>query len=73
LGRIEVDFSGLSDIEMVIALKLSEGLMDKEIAACVGLSVTAAKQRITTIIRKTGARNKIDLAVGFLKARRGTE
>lgn len=64
-----VDFSELSDVEMQIAMRLSDGYSHAEIAACVGLSTSAVKQRITAIQKKTGVPNKIALAVAFLKAR----
>lgn len=66
-----MDLSGLSDIEMQIAMRLSDGYSHAEIAACVGLSTSAVKQRITTIMRKTGAPNKIVLAVEVLRERLG--
>lgn len=46
---------------------LLEGLQDKAIAEDLGVTLVSVKDHIKRMLRKTGARNRIVLAVSYLR------
>jgi DNA-binding NarL/FixJ family response regulator len=55
--------SSLSDTDREIALLISKGLTDKDIAAAVHFSVQTVKNRVSKILTQVGAANRTQLAV----------
>lgn len=55
--------SSLSDTDREIALLISQGLTDKDIAAAVHFSVQTVKNRVSRILTQVGAANRTQLAV----------
>ncbi len=55
--------SSLSETDREIALLISQGLTDKDIAAAVHFSVQTVKNRVTQILTQAGAANRTQLAV----------
>jgi len=57
------DFSGLTSREMEIANAVAEGLSNKVIAADANISQQTVKAHMNSIFRKTGLRNRVQLAL----------
>jgi two-component system, NarL family, response regulator DevR len=55
--------SSLSETDREIALLISQGLTDKDIAAAVHFSVQTVKNRVSKILTQVGAANRTQLAV----------
>ena len=55
--------SSLSETDREIALLISQGLTDKDIAAAVHFSVQTVKNRVSRILTQVGAANRTQLAV----------
>jgi DNA-binding NarL/FixJ family response regulator len=55
--------SSLSETDREIALLISQGLTDKDIAAAVHFSVQTVKNRVSKILTQAGAANRTQLAV----------
>jgi two-component system response regulator DevR len=55
--------SSLSDTDREIAILISQGLTDKDIAAAVHFSVQTVKNRVSKILTQVGAANRTQLAV----------
>ena len=55
--------SALSDIDQQIAVLISRGLTDKDIAATVHFSVQTVKNHVSRILTQVGAANRTQLAV----------
>jgi len=55
--------SSLNDTDKEIAILISQGLTDKDIAAAVHFSVQTVKNRVSKILTQVGAANRTQLAV----------
>ena len=65
----QTDPQGLTERELDVLRYLMEGLTNKEIADKLTVTHHTVKAHVASIIRKLGARNRLDVAMNAQKAR----
>jgi two-component system response regulator DevR len=66
----DVLFSKLTDRELEIAMKIGEGLVNKDIALALGISEKTVRNCLTTIYEKLGVIGRLELALFLTKHHR---
>ena len=67
-GRCRAAFSGLTEREYEVVRLVAEGLDNHEISAAAFISEGTVRNRISSVLQKTGHKNRTQLAVAWWQA-----
>lgn len=63
LARLPAPFEALTPTEQNVLRLLSKGATNREIAAALHIEETTVKKHVSNMLKKTGLRNRVALAV----------